>query len=65
MAIDDGREREGKEKPFHFPPRFFLTLLSLYPSIQQEAIRLKEAGHAEEVVAVSVGPKECQVGLRR
>ena len=31
----------------------------------QEAIRLKEAGHAEEVVVVSVGPKECQVRVKR
>lgn len=30
----------------------------------QEAIRLKEAGTATEVVAVSVGPKECQVRER-
>ena len=54
----------GKRKTIPLPPALFLTPLSLYPPIdQQEAIRLKEAGHAEEVVAVSVGPKECQVSL--
>jgi electron transfer flavoprotein beta subunit len=30
----------------------------------EEAVRLKEAGKAEEVVAVSVGPKECTETLR-
>lgn len=28
----------------------------------EEAVRLKEAGTASEVVAVSIGPKQCQVG---
>ena len=45
---------------------FFLALVLTPPPsfsqiLLQEALRLKEAGHAEEVVAVSVGPKECQV----
>lgn len=30
----------------------------------EEAIRLQEAGKAEEIVAVSVGPKQCQETLR-
>lgn len=30
----------------------------------EEAVRLKEAGKAEEIVVVSVGPKECQEILR-
>ncbi|MFT4564364.1 MAG: electron transfer flavoprotein beta subunit [Gammaproteobacteria bacterium] len=30
----------------------------------EEAIRLKEAGTAEEIIAVSVGPKQCQETLR-
>lgn len=30
----------------------------------EEAVRLKEAGKAEEIVAVSVGPAECQETLR-
>lgn len=28
----------------------------------EEAVRMKEAGAASEVVAVSIGPKQCQVG---
>lgn len=28
----------------------------------EEAVRLKEAGTVSEIVAVSVGPKQCQVG---
>ena len=30
----------------------------------EEAIRLKEAGHAEEVIAVSVGVQQCQETIR-
>mmetsp|Transcript_19969 Transcript_19969/g.50705 ORF Transcript_19969/g.50705 Transcript_19969/m.50705 type:complete len:251 (-) Transcript_19969:3174-3926(-) len=30
----------------------------------EEAVRLKEAGHAKEVIAVSMGPKQCQETLR-
>src|SRR5208283_4123628 len=30
----------------------------------EEAIRLKEAGHAEEIIAVSIGPQKAQETLR-
>jgi electron transfer flavoprotein beta subunit len=46
------------------PPRCLYRLLPPLQIAVEEAIRLKEAKHASEVVAVSIGPKQCTETLR-
>ena len=61
-GVDEGRARWRRwETRIHLLSNFSFFFFPLSNNHIQEAIRLKEAGHAEEVVAVSVGPKECQV----